>query len=335
MPKFLIIQTASIGDVILATSVLEKLHEFYPDAQIDILVKKGIDSLFIGHPFLKNIYSWDKKNGKIKNLRSILKKVKSEKYDYVINIQRFGLTGLLTALSRAKEKIGFDKNPFSRLFTKQIKHIIGEGGMHEIDRNHELIKAITDNIPGKVSLYPTVGDLNAIKKYSTEKYITIAPASLWFTKQFPASKWVEFLNDVDDDFKVYLLGAKNDIEICKRIVKRSTHKNCLILAGELSLLQTAALMKDAVMNYVNDSAPQHLASAMNASISTIYCSTVPEFGFGPLSDDAVIIESDKILDCRPCGLHGHRECPEKHFDCALTISKQKLVDRLNNGEGNQ
>ena len=328
MPKFLIIQTASIGDVILSTSILEKLHDFYPGAQIDILVKKGIDSLFSGHPFLKNVYSWDKNNAKIKNLASILKKVKAEKYDYVINIQRFGMTGLLAALSSAKVKIGFDKNPFSRLFTKRIKHIIGKEGIHEINRNHELIKDITDDVPGKVRLYPTEADFNAVKKYYSEKYITIAPASLWYTKQFPPGKWVEFLNDVDKELKVYLLGAKNDIEICEEITKLSTHKNCLILAGKLSLLQTAALMKNAVMNYVNDSAPQHLASAVNASVSAIFCSTVPEFGFGPLSDNSVIIETDKNLDCRPCGLHGHRECLEKHFDCALSITKQKLLDRL-------
>jgi len=328
MQKFLIIQTASIGDVILSTSVLEKLHDFYPDAQIDILVKKGIDTLFIDHPFLKNIYSWDKKDDKIRKLRAILKKVKAEKYDYVINIQRFGLTGLFTALSGAKVKIGFDKNPFSILFTHKIKHIIGKKGIHEIDRNHELIKAITDDERGKVKLYPSTKDFDFVKKYSSGKYICIAPASLWYTKQFPLSKWIEFLNEVEDNIKVYLLGAKNDIEICNEIVQLSLHKNCLILAGDLSLLQTAALMKNAHMNYVNDSAPQHLASAMNAGISAIFCSTVPEFGFGPLSENSVIIETDKKLDCRPCGLHGHKECPEKHFECALSISKKKLLDRL-------
>lgn len=332
MQKFLLIQTASIGDVILATSILEKLHAYYPDAQIDILVKKGIDSLFTGHPFLKNVFAWDKKTAKVKNLRKILKAVKAENYDYVINIQRFGLTGLFTALSGAKNKIGFDKNPFSSLFTKRVKHIIGDKNTHEIDRNHELIKDITDVTPGRVKLYPAVTDFEAVKKYSSANYITLAPASLWYTKQYPVSKWVEFLKDVDDNTKVYLLGSGSDLEICNEILKLSGHKNCLILAGKLSLLQTAALMKNARMNYVNDSAPQHLASAMNASVTAIFCSTASEFGFGPLSDDSVIVETDMDLKCRPCGLHGHKACPEDHFDCALTIDKQKLLDRLNDGD---
>jgi heptosyltransferase-2 len=87
-------------------------------------------------------------------------------------------------------------------------------------------------------------------------------------------------------------------------------------------------MKDAAMNFVNDSAPQHFASAMNAPVTSIFCSTVPAFGFGPLSDDSVVIETDVPLDCKPCGLHGFRACPKDHFKCALTIKKEKLLARI-------
>jgi len=73
-------------------------------------------------------------------------------------------------------------------------------------------------------------------------------------------------------------------------------------------------MQNAVRNYVNDSAPLHLASALNAPVSVFYCSTSPKFGFGPLSEDSKIIEV-KNLDCKPCGLHGHRSCPKGHFKC--------------------
>ena len=78
-------------------------------------------------------------------------------------------------------------------------------------------------------------------------------------------------------------------------------------------------MKDAEMNYVNDSAPLHLASAMNAPVTVVYCSTIPDFGFGPLSDNSRIIETKINLNCRPCGLHGYKECPLTHFKCAHSI----------------
>ena len=72
----------------------------------------------------------------------------------------------------------------------------------------------------------------------------------------------------------------------------------------------------------------HFASAMNAPVTAVYCSTIPEFGFGPLSDIRHIVEIDKPLYCRPCGLHGYAECPEGHFKCALEIKQEQLIKTL-------
>ena len=136
MVKFLIIQTAFIGDVILATPIIEKLHKFYPDSQIDFLLRKGNENLLRNHPYISNLLIWDKKNEKNKNLFRIIKLIRSKKYDYVINLQRFASTGIITAFSGSKIKVGFSKNPFSFLFTRKIKHEIGNG-KHEIERNIE------------------------------------------------------------------------------------------------------------------------------------------------------------------------------------------------------
>jgi len=79
------------------------------------------------------------------------------------------------------------------------------------------------------------------------------------------------------------------------------------------------------MNYVNDSAPMHFASAMNAAVTAVYCSTLPAFGFVPLSDISFIVETKEELSCRPCGLHGRPECPEQHFNCANQIANEQLL----------
>ncbi|HPT10302.1 MAG TPA: glycosyltransferase family 9 protein, partial [Bacteroidales bacterium] len=77
-----------------------------------------------------------------------------------------------------------------------------------------------------------------------------------------------------------------------------------------------------------DSAPMHLASAVNAPVSVVFCSTVPEFGFGPLSDRSFLIQTEENLDCRPCGLHGYNACPKKHFRCATGILPEALTAQL-------
>lgn len=328
--KFLIIQTAFIGDVVLATALIEKLHQHFPDAQIDFLVRKGNETLLKGHPFLHETLIWDKKKNKYGHLWKLLRTIRKRKYDRVINVQRFAATGVLTAFSGAKETIGFKKNPWSFLFSKKIKHLIGdkERNIHEIDRNLELIKSFTDASGVKPWLFPSAVDESVVKNYKTSEYLTVSPASVWFTKQFPKEKWVEFLNAIPTKYTVYLLGAPNDNALAEEIKNSTTHSLVINLCGQLSFLQSAALMKDAVMNYVNDSAPMHFASAVNAPVTAIYCSTLPSFGFGPLSDKRFIVETKEKLDCRPCGLHGRKACPLGHFNCAYLIKTTQLLNTL-------
>jgi len=325
--KFLIIQTAFIGDVVLATSLIEKLHQHYPEAQIDFLLRKGNENLLLNHPHLHQVLIWDKKKNKQRNLLKLLSQVRKEKYDKVINVQRFAATGFLTAFSNAKETIGFDKNPFSFLFTKKIPHSINNG-KHEIERNLELIIDFTDDKIVMPKLYPSQNDFDKVADYKRKNYITISPASVWFTKQYPASKWISFISRLPSDLVVYLCGAPGDNHLCEEILKSSNNLLVMNLSGKLSFLQSAALMKDALMNYTNDSAPMHFASAMNAPVAAVFCSTIPAFGFGPLSDKKFMIEIKEPLDCRPCGLHGYKACPKGHFNCAYKIDDEQLLEIL-------
>lgn len=334
MQKILIIQTAFIGDAILATGILEKLHAYFPEAEIDFMLRKGNEGLLKDHPYLHQLIVWNKKEGKLKNLWRILKQIRHRKYDKVINVQRFAATGMLTTFSGAKETIGFDTNPLSFLFTKKVKHIISSGDLpkHEIERNNDLIKHFTDDKAFRPCLYPSNEDLEAVAKYKSMPYICIAPASVWFTKQYPKQKWISFINKLTPGIQVYLLGGKEDIALCNEIVTACPNIKVTNLAGQLNFLSSAALMQDALMNYVNDSAPMHLASAVNAPVTAIYCSTLPSFGFGPLSDKQSIVEILESLPCRPCGLHGYKACPLGHFKCAWKIEDRQLLESLSESD---
>ena len=328
--RVLIIQTSSLGDVVLATSLAETLHGSFPEAGIDFLIKKGYESLFVGHPFIGKVMTWEKRKEKYRNLWGILKEIRQDGYDMVIDIHRHVSTGLLTVFSGAAERSGFNKNPMSFGFTHRLPHLISAKGEneHEIVRNHRLIDHLVSCKPSLPRLYPSKEDEEFVKSWSEGKYITISPASLWFTKQFPMHKWISFVDSLRDDTRVYLLGAGNDAAMCEEIIKQSKNKRVTSLAGKLSFLQSAALMGKARMNFVNDSAPMHLASAMNAPVTAVFCSTVTGFGFGPLSDNSKVVETKEELQCRPCGLHGHKACPERHFKCAEGIEIGQLMERM-------
>jgi heptosyltransferase-2 len=329
MKRFLVIQTAFLGDAVLATGLLEKLHAWYPDAAIDLVVRKGNDGLFQQHPFLRKLFVWDKRQNKNRNLFALISDLRKTEYDHIINCQRFFSTGLMTVMARGKEKIGYDKNPLSIGFTRSVKHVIGDPStplratVHEMDRLNALIAHLTDGTKPMPRLYPTPearADAERLRFQFTEgegRYVCIAPASVWFTKQWPEAKWIELIKALPQDLHVFLIGAPSDGPLCQRIIKAAGRGHDL--SEELSLLASAALMEGAAMNYVNDSAPLHIASAMNAPVTAVFCSTVPAFGFGPLRANGLILETTEKLDCRPCGLHGHKACPKGHFRCALGI----------------
>ena len=328
MNQILLIQTAFTGDVVLATPLIEKLKQYYPDAAIDFLLKKGNEGLLIGHPKLREVLIFDKKKGKVGELLRLRKIIRRKKYDLVVNMHRFGSSGFLTAFSGAKQKIGFDKNPFSFMYTKKFVHEIGNG-KHETRRNLELIQELTDMKAEMPKLYPSETDEKMVSFHKTKgPYVCIAPTSVWFTKQWPLEKWVELIKKISSNYYVYLLGAPGDRAICDDIITRSARENTVNLCGQLTFLQSVSLMRDATMNFVNDSAPLHFTSATNAPVTAIFCSTVPAFGFGPLSSDSVVIETEEKLSCRPCGIHGHPECPEVHFKCALNIDVNKALARI-------
>ena len=171
-------------------------------------------------------------------------------------------------------------------------------------------------------------DRKTISKYIGNKFITISPGSVWFTKTLPSYKWIELIQKYKNDSPettIYLLGSKAESNLGDTIIAKSGHDKIANLAGKLSFLESTALMECSEMNYVNDSAPLHMAGAINAPVTAVFCSTVPRFGFGPLSDLSKIAETNLNLKCRPCGLHGYKSCPMTHFKCAHSIETIEIL----------
>ncbi|MBI2257966.1 MAG: glycosyltransferase family 9 protein [Flavobacteriia bacterium] len=325
MQKFLIIQTAFLGDVILATPLISALAEKYPACEIDFLLRKGNESIIANNPNLRQVYTFDKKN-KWKALFSLIKQFRSRKYDEIINLHRFGSSGLISVLSGAKNLTGFKKNPFSIFYQHKIIHQYKEN-WHEVDRNLCCIQHHGNFSSKKPSLFPSIQDDNAVEKYRKNNYICIFPASVWFTKQLPKEKWIELCNHFDSSIKILLLGSKSDFDLCEEIKAKTTHSNSENISGFFTLLQVASLVKTAKMNFVNDSGPMHIASAMNAPCTAFFCSTSTTFGFTPLSDLSFIFEKTPKPSCKPCGLHGFKACPKKHFMCG-ELNMQSVYEHI-------
>ncbi|MEN9976867.1 MAG: hypothetical protein RIR36_1027, partial [Bacteroidota bacterium] len=199
---------------------------------------------------------------------------------------------------------------------------------HETSRNHALLASLTTAPVAKPALYPSAAHFAAVQKWQSAPYICMSPGSVWETKKMPAKNWIDLINAVPTNYTIYLMGAPNETALCAEILSGSSRGGVVNIAGQLNLLEAAALIKGARLNYVNDSAPMHLASATNAPVAAIYCSTIPAFGYGPLSDTQFVVETLEHLPCKPCGLHGKKVCPLGHFNCGHTITTAQLLAPL-------
>ena len=321
MNKVLIIQTAFIGDVILATPLIETIKVNYPNCQIDFLIKKGNEELVNNHPLISNVFLFDKTQ-KSHSLLDNIRKIRREKYDFVFNLQRFVSSGLIAGFSAGKKIIGFKKNPMSFLFDKRFEHQISNG-QHEVDRNLSVIQAQCKLLIRRPKLYPNKADFEKVDELAETPFICIAPASVWKTKQAPIEKWIEIIRHAASEYRIYLVGASSDYALCEEIIQKSQCIELNNLCGKLKLMETAALFSKAQHVFVNDSGPLHIASAMNTPVTALFCSTSPKFGFGPLSDKNEVIEVMNLA-CRPCGLHGKNTCPKGHFDCGNKLDVSKI-----------
>ena len=123
-----------------------------------------------------------------------------------------------------------------------------------------------------------------------------------------------------DAYEIFWLGGKSDrIEIEQLAQKAGRGR---VVAGDLTLMQSAELMRQSRITLANDSGPVHLASAVDAPICAVYCSTAPVFGFYPISTQSFIVEEKVGLHCRPCGIHGYNKCPRGHFLCGKLLNEQ-------------
>lgn len=294
------------------TAMAESLVAHLPQVEVHVLVRKEHSTILGNHATIKKVHALDKGKRKYQNLRKMVRAVRAEKYQMVFNCHRFASSGYVTARSGAGVRVGFDKNPMAFSYTAKAKHRYAEG-LHELDRNHELLQMVWPSIElAKPRLYPSTSDYNRVEGYKKEDYYIMAPASVWFTKQYPIEGWLHLMDHLDAP--AYIIGGPADSALGEELAKN--REGVTNLAGKLSLLESAALIDGAKSIYANDSAPTHMGTAMNTPTHTFFCSTDTGFGFGPRADVAVVHESQEDLACRPCGIHGKKKCPEGHFLCS-------------------
>jgi len=337
--KILVIQTAFPGDAILTLPFIQELKKKKPDYLIDVVCIPTTSEIFAASPYVHTIITMDKR-GKQKSFTAFLKfveELKSNSYEIVYSPHRSFRSALIALNLSAKESYGFDKSSLKFAYTKIVKY---DHSSHEVKRNLSLLDNDYSNDKWKITPEIMISDAikSKVQKFlndnQIQKFITIAPGSVWETKKYP----IEFYRQITEyfinsGFQIVFIGGINDRNLCEEL-KKNIQRNIFIVAGEFSFIDSIELLKKSRLLICNDSAPTHLGVCANIPVLTIYCSTIPGFGFYPYNPKSDYISYDD-LNCKPCGIHGFNKCPINTFDCANRLHPEKVIQKaeklLSNG----
>ena len=321
----LVIQTSFLGDVILSTPLIAELAKRGP---VDVLVTPVGATALANNPDVRTIIPYDKRGtyGSAQGLWNTIKEIRSRKpYDVAYLAQGSFRSGLLAMLTGAKERIGFASSTGRVLYTQQQPY---RPERHHAERLWSLAMAECADPPTRDQirprLYPSDEDRRTIDQLlhrsgpGSEPVIALAPGSAWGTKRWPY--YAELSERLVDEFRIAIIGSKADAEAAARIIGVLPPDSVIDGTG-LPLLASAELIGRAQAIVTNDSAPQHLASAMGTPTLSIFGPTVPEFGFGPLADRKAIA-GHTALSCRPCDRHGPQRCPLGHWRCMRELGPE-------------
>jgi heptosyltransferase-2 len=327
--KILIVQTAFIGDVILATPLAEAAQLMFPGSRIDFMVIPAAANLLEKNPFVHQMVIFDKR-GRQRGIKALLKlaaDLRKEHYNLALVPHRSLRSALLVWLARIPQRIGFRRSAGRWLFTHRVPYL----QKHEVERNLDLLRALDAAIPLPA---PRIiwddADTRMVDSFFNDARgwcCALAPGSVWATKRWPADGFAELARRLiaETEAVIYLIGGPSDAELCARLAHEIGNK-CINTAGKLTLRQSAALLDRCQILVSNDSSPTHLGVATRCKVITIFGPTVPAFGFAPFGDGHIVIE--KNLSCRPCSRHGGHRCPLGTHACMLEISVAEVFSRV-------
>jgi heptosyltransferase-2 len=324
--RILILQTAFLGDAILSTPFVRAVRRVFPDAITDILVIPENKPLFRADPNVDSVLTLDKRSRLFKwpdFLRLVLD-VRRSKYDLAFSLQKSMTSSLIMVLGGVPERIGLFGQ---KLLTRAVKT---EKGLHVRDRYLSLLHSFAGGrvfdrdteIHWTDAAGKTADELIAARPEGVSR-VGIAPGSKWNTKRWPEEYYIELIKILErSGVEIFLIGGKDDYNLCESLLQKSGSA-CVNACGRLSIPESAALISRLDLMITNDSAPLHIADAVGTPVFAIFGPTVRRFGCTPYRGHDRLFETD--LDCRPCGRHGGRRCPEGHFRCMRDLRPGQIA----------
>jgi len=335
----LVIQTSFLGDLVLTTPLLAELARRGP---VHVVATPAGAPLLARNPDVAGVTIYDKRGtargvGGLANVAAELDAARSRaavegaKDAAAYLAQGSVRSAALARLAGFRTRVGFSTSAGRWLYTRRVLY---RDDRHHAERLWGLATGNADVLPTPEQLRPrlfpggaereAVDRLVADGALGSAPLIALAPGSVWATKRWPY--YAELAARLPSHVRLAVVGAKDDAPLAAEISAAAPGR-VVDATGRLSLLGSAELIRRCRVLITNDSAPQHLASAMGTPTITAFGPTVPEFGFGPLAPHSATAGVSG-LDCRPCDRHGPARCPLGHWRCMRELDAAIVADMV-------
>ena len=323
-PHQLVVQTSFLGDTVLTTPLIAELAQRGP---VRVVVTPASAPLLARNPDIDELFVYDKRGADagVRGFRRLARLLRApEPPDgappaIAYLAQRSVRSGALALAAGYTQRVGFEGSAGQTLYTTRVPY---REDRHHAERLWRLAFAASDAeiaasglLPPR--LFPGEAERAAVDALLGEarderELLALAPGSVWATKRWPY--YAQLAKALTPRFRLAIIGGPADRSEAASIAEFSGAQGVVDGTASLSLLASAELIGRAKLLVTNDSAPQHLASAMGTKTITVFGPTVEAFGFGPLAPHSISIGLDSLA-CRPCHHHGPPHCPLGHWRC--------------------
>ncbi|HEV8620880.1 MAG TPA: lipopolysaccharide heptosyltransferase II [Nitrospiraceae bacterium] len=326
-----------LGDAVMCEPALRGLRRLFPDAQIELLVKPAVADLFVGHPALTRVLTYDTKgrHAGLSGKWALAGQLRRQGFDLAVLFQNAFEAAFLTFLAGVPRRYGYATDGRSLLLSDPVAAPDRRTLVHQVRYYWELLKPLGltgDPSAPELVVFPEEEQAMAGRfaqggLTATDVVVGINPGSTYGgAKRWLPERYAEVTERLcrtiresrEQQVSVVIVGAKGEEHLGQEIAARLSSRS-LVLSGATTIRELMAALKRCAMLLTNDTGPMHIASAFQVPVVAIFgptdWRTTSPFG----SAHAIVRQP---VDCAPCLL---RECPIDHR-CMTRVTVDQVYE---------
>ena len=343
--RILLLRLRQIGDVVFTTPALTALRDHFPDATIDYVVEPAATAVVARHPALDHLVVAPRIGG-MAGLRDDVRlgaRLRRARYDLAIDFHGGPRASLLTWLSRAPRRIGYDIPGRAWMYTERVARARTLAPRHSVENQWDLLRPLGIAAPDR-SRYPVTiavdpeAATTVATRLAADGVPETAPLVLVHVsagnpfRRWPATSFaavIQALLRALPTLHVIVTAGPSDaaaVDAVRATVGQALSPDAarrLLTGPEWTLAELRALAERAALYIGGDSGPMHVASASRVPIVSLYGPTLPVRS-APWRGDAsaaVAVQVDGLA-CRPCD---QRRCVTGDYRCLTGISAETVT----------